>query len=143
MLWNLRPEAFEKHEKVCTVDSPGGPLGQRKGGATPSPRSARATPSPRSAGTTPSPRLSGKPRGYTCYLCGQQYGSRRWVTLLLLSAPPWAWCANCSSHLETLLWGSGACGKLTLQQLGLCLFELLEMWAAALVCNPLVLWLAP
>ncbi|KAG1674592.1 hypothetical protein FOA52_001841 [Chlamydomonas sp. UWO 241] len=62
----FRDEAYAHHAKVCTSENPGGPLGLPKGVTQ--------------AGTAPAARggvggIDSKPRGYMCYLCGQQYGS--------------------------------------------------------------------
>ncbi len=92
-----RPDAYERHAKVCTPSNPGGPLGPNKHAPPPSP-SARPTSAyngasggggygtqrPTSAartGTSPSrappARRDGqRPMAFTCYLCGQQYGSQ-------------------------------------------------------------------
>ncbi|KAF5841482.1 hypothetical protein DUNSADRAFT_12647 [Dunaliella salina] len=126
----FRPEAFEKHKKVCTAANPGGPLGPGRnqvpraggvagpanpgrpaspasrgpGGARPpsgGPPAAAPTaanmsrPGPAAAGTRGSGGgggMASKPLGFTCYLCGQQYGSasliihigqcqKKWVTV--------------------------------------------------------------
>eukprot|EP00803_Ostreobium_quekettii_P009892 evm.model.scf_51.3 EVM.evm.TU.scf_51.3 scf_51:20961-32029(+) len=63
----FRPEAFEKHRKVCTFDNPGGPLGLKKGALPPT---RPLTPN-RCADW-----MAGRPRAFTCFLCGQQYGSK-------------------------------------------------------------------
>jgi hypothetical protein len=87
-----RPDAFEKHAKVCTPDNPGGPLGMPKSGAAAAraAAAAAATRQPKvgaggggSGGAVGSGARGGggggnysaRPRAYVCYLCGQQYGS--------------------------------------------------------------------
>lgn len=87
-----RPDAYERHAKVCTPDNPGGPLGPNKhakpgptgsaaggGGGT----GARPMSAMRGgggggggAGGTPPRREGQRPRAYVCYLCGQQFGSQ-------------------------------------------------------------------
>lgn len=101
-----RPDAFEKHAKVCTPDNPGGPLGPPKGGIKPPPGKAPGAAGGAGGGgagpRAPSARkpmggggmggggggsggmarggggggggMMSKPRAFTCYLCGQQYG---------------------------------------------------------------------
>ncbi|KAG2482453.1 hypothetical protein HYH03_018622 [Edaphochlamys debaryana] len=99
----FRPDAFEKHAKVCTPSNPGGPLGPNK--HAPPPGAARpGTSSGAGAGRggggmgggggggmgarptsgygggggggTPARREGERPRAYCCYLCGQQFGSQ-------------------------------------------------------------------
>ncbi|GFR40425.1 hypothetical protein Agub_g999 [Astrephomene gubernaculifera] len=89
----FRPDAFERHAKVCTPDNPGGPLGPNKhatarppsarppgmgGGGSPArPASAsRAAGGGGGGGGTPPRREGERPRAYVCYLCGQQFGSQ-------------------------------------------------------------------
>ncbi len=88
-----RPDAFERHAKVCTPDNPGGPLGPNKhapprtagaaaggagggayGGGGAGPGAGR--PSSASRGGGPARRDGERPRAYVCYLCGQQFGSQ-------------------------------------------------------------------
>jgi hypothetical protein len=72
---SFHSEAYKRHQKLCTAETPGGPHSKLKAGKT------------RGMGSGPSRMASGgegpgggptlKPRAYTCYLCGQQYGSQR------------------------------------------------------------------
>ncbi len=68
-----RPEAWEKHQKVCTADRPGGPLGPSKhrpqlpDGVAVAPRAKDSS--------EPAWLVKPLPIGYTCYLCGMPYGS--------------------------------------------------------------------
>lgn len=84
-----RPDAYERHAKVCTPNNPGGPLGPNKH-AKPGPAASAAGGGggmgtrPMSAmrgggggaGGTPPRREGQRPRAYVCYLCGQQFGSQ-------------------------------------------------------------------
>ena len=73
---SFHEEAFARHAKMCTAETPGGPHARRAAGAAsgmgsgPSRMAAAAGPG---AGGGPTQ----KPRAYVCYLCGQQYGSQR------------------------------------------------------------------
>ena len=72
---SFNEEAFAKHQKLCTAETPGGPHAKRQPGAScgmGSGPSRFAAP----AGAGPGGGPAQKPRAYTCYLCGQQYGSR-------------------------------------------------------------------
>lgn len=59
-LWVSRPEALEKHKRGCL---PSGPIG-------------RDLPEGQFAGIDHT-KVKGKPKGYTCYLCGRDFGSKR------------------------------------------------------------------
>ncbi|GIL72949.1 hypothetical protein Vretimale_4597 [Volvox reticuliferus] len=81
----FRPDAFERHAKVCTPDNPGGPLGPNKHAPQPRPGAGgggggggmggRPSSAMRSGGA-PARRDGERPRAYMCYLCGQQFGSQ-------------------------------------------------------------------
>jgi len=72
---SFRPEAYEKHAKVCTADNPGGPLGLPKG-VTPAAAKAAAAASG-GGGPGGGPNMYAKPRALACYLCGGQFFSQR------------------------------------------------------------------
>ena len=62
---SFRPDAFERHSKMCTHSTPGGPHGL--------PSNVKA-PQPPSTPQTPSSSSSFTPKAYTCYLCGRGFG---------------------------------------------------------------------
>ena len=65
-----RPEAWEKHQKVCTADRPGGPLGPNKH----CPKLPEDISIGRRSGASSAP-VKQRPVGYTCYMCGMPFGS--------------------------------------------------------------------
>eukprot|EP00803_Ostreobium_quekettii_P011182 evm.model.scf_2885.1 EVM.evm.TU.scf_2885.1 scf_2885:6075-7782(+) len=69
----FRPEALERHASSCKGESPGG----RRTSVSPGKGPGMST--PQHAGAAAAPKSTSKPKGYTCYLCGQQYGSKRCV----------------------------------------------------------------
>lgn len=73
-----RPEAFEKHSKLCTKKTPGGPVGMKKFSSFSGLEERSIEGVPVTGRVQQQPSMDA-PRVYRCYLCDNQYGSKRQV----------------------------------------------------------------
>jgi zinc-finger of a C2HC-type len=71
---SFNEEAFARHATMCTAETPGGPHAKRAPGAGTMGSGPLRMAASAGAGSGSGPAQ--KPRAYTCYLCGQQYGSK-------------------------------------------------------------------
>jgi hypothetical protein len=74
---SFHEEAFKKHQKLCTSETPGGPHAKRKPGQSAGMGLGPSRIASDGASKAKSVGPAQKPRAYVCYLCGQQYGSQR------------------------------------------------------------------
>jgi hypothetical protein len=74
---SFNEEAFKTHQKMCTAETPGGPHAKRKPGQSSGFGAGPSRMATGGAAQSPGGGPLQKPRAYVCYLCGQQYGSRR------------------------------------------------------------------
>lgn len=70
-----RSEEFEVHQRVCTIDSPGGPTRSRADGP---PALGKSLSPPSSAQGV----INGTPKQRECYLCGDILDRKRWLGLI-------------------------------------------------------------